>query len=60
MAGADRFHGQGILSLAIFDVLRFVQDDRIEFNGTVLIGVSATERVRGDDEIVFGNFAKSR
>ena len=56
---ADRFYGEGILSLAVFDVLCFVQDDGVEFDRSILLGIATDEGVRRNDNIMRCSFGKA-
>jgi hypothetical protein len=45
----------GVLGLAVFDVLGFVEDDGVELLAAVEVGVASEQGVAGDDKVVFGD-----
>ena len=60
MLRAHCFHRLGVLRLAVFDVLRLVERDGVEFQPAIFFRIAANERVTRHDNVVGGNFAEVR
>ena len=58
MSDPNGFDNLGILGLAIFDVLCFVEHERIELQFLVTFGIPPDKRVTGHDQIMLRDFLK--
>ena len=59
MIRANRFDRLGILGLAILDVLGFVQNDGVELQRSVTVGIATDQRVTGDHQLTGRNLVEA-